>query len=100
MVATTTTKVTFTLDDLSLQRLQDAAGQLAVSKSEIVREAIMEFYERLGQLSNRQRSAMLRAFDELVPAIPARSAEDVDRELAEVREARKADGRRTPTDRK
>jgi len=33
-----TTKVTFTLDRISIDRLQDAAERLSVSKSEIVRE--------------------------------------------------------------
>jgi hypothetical protein len=89
-----TTKVTFTLDRVSIDRLQDAAERLAVAKSEIVREAIMEFHERLGRLSDRERSKMLTAFDELVPRIPERSAAAVDRELAEVRRARKASGRR------
>jgi Ribbon-helix-helix protein, copG family len=94
-----TTKVTFTLDRVSIERLQDAADRLAVAKSEIVREAIMEFYDRLGRLSDRERSAMLRTFDELVPKIGPRSAAAVDRELAEVRQTRKAGGRRTPSDR-
>jgi len=95
-----TTKVTFTLDRLSIQRLQDAADQLAVAKSEIVREAIMEFYDRLGRLSDRERSAMLRTFDEMVPAIGRRSAGAVDRELKELRRARKTGGRRTLSDQK
>ena len=89
------TKVTFTLDRISIEKLHDAADQLAVPKSEIVREAIMEFHDRLGRLSERERSAMLRTFDELVPRIPRRSAAAVDRELADVRQARKTGGRRT-----
>ena len=91
-----TIKVTFTLDPLTIQRLQDAADRLAIPKSEIVREAIMEFHDRLGRLSERERLAMLRAFDELVPKIPSRSGAGVDRELAEVRQARRSSGRRTP----
>ncbi|SRR5579875_1427096 len=92
-----TTKVTFTLDQISLQRLQDAADQLSVAKSEIVREAIMEFHDRLGRLSERERAAMLRTFDEMLPRIAPRSTAAVDRELAQVRRARKAGGRRTPS---
>ena len=89
-------KVTFTLDQPVIQKLQDAADQLAIPKSEVVREAIAEFYDRLGRLSDSQRSAMLRTFDEVVPRIPGRSAAAVDRELAGVRQSRKAGGRRTP----
>ncbi len=77
-----------------MDRLQDAAERLAMAKSEVVREAIMEFHDRIGRLSDRERSKMLKAFDELVPRIPKRSAAEVDAELAEVRRARKAAGRR------
>ena len=95
-----TTKVTFTLDRISIQRLQDAADRLDVAKSEVVREAIMEFYDRLGRLSDRERSAMLRTFDDVVTRIPARSEVAVKREIAEVGRARKAGGRRTSSLRK
>jgi hypothetical protein len=90
-----TTKVTFTLDDVAVSRLQEAAARLALPKSEIIREAILEFYERMGRLSERERLGMLRAFDQFVPKIPARPARDVDRELAELHKARRTGGRRT-----
>jgi hypothetical protein len=89
-----TIKVTFTLDRIAIDRLQDAADRLAVPKSAIVRDAIVEFHDRIGKLSDRERSKMLMAFDELVPRIPERGAAAVDEELAEVRRARKAGGRR------
>jgi hypothetical protein len=92
-----TTKVTFTLDPVTVRKLQDAANRLAIPKSDIVREAITEFHDRLGRLSERERRGMLRALDELVPKIPTRRAAVVDRELAEVRQARKSGGRRTPS---
>ena len=90
-----TSKVTFTLDDATVNRLQQASARLAMPKSKIIREAILEFYDRIGRLSEHERIGMLRAFDELVPKIPVRSATEVDRELAEVRKARKMGGRRT-----
>ena len=89
-----TTKVTFTLDRISIDRLQDAAERLSVPKSEIVREAIREFHARIGRLSEKERSRMLSAFDELVPRIPERSAAAVDEELAEIRLVRKTGERR------
>src|SRR3954465_10637586 len=88
-------KVTFTLDESTVSRLQDASERLAKPKSEIVREAILEFYDRIGRLSERERLGMLRAFDELVPKIPSRSAAELDHELSAVRKARKRGGRRT-----
>ena len=89
------TKVTFTLDEATIQRLQDASHRLALPKSEVVREAIAEFHERIGRLSERERIRMLRAFDELVPRIPSRSTAELESELAAVREARRTGGRRS-----
>jgi hypothetical protein len=62
-----TTKVSFTLDQVAMEKLQDAATRLALPKSEIVRKAILEFHDRLGRLTETERFVMLRAFDELVP---------------------------------
>jgi hypothetical protein len=87
------TKVTFTLDEPTVSRLQDAADRLALPKSQVVREAILDFYDRLGKLSERERLGKLHAFDKLILDIPSRPAEDVDRELSEIRHARRAGGR-------
>jgi predicted DNA-binding protein len=88
-------KVTFTLDQSTLGRLQDASARLARPKSEVVREAILDYYERIGRLSERERLDMLRRFDETVPKIPSRSPAQVGRELAELRQARRLGGRRS-----
>lgn len=88
-----TTKVTFTLDDLSLARLNDSAARLSMPKSEVVREAIMEFHERIGRLSERERATLLRAFDSLVPKIPERALAEVDQEIEDLRLSRRDGGR-------
>lgn len=90
-----TLKVTFTLDSGTVERLDVAADRLGMPKSQIVRDAVAEFYERLGRLSDRERMALLRTFDDVVPRIATRKAEDVDAELAELRQARQSGGRRT-----
>jgi hypothetical protein len=87
------TKVTFTVDDATIARLQDAAVRLALPKSEVVREAIHEFHDRIGRLSERERVRMLRIFDEVVPQIPSRDVREVDRELKALRQARRSGGR-------
>lgn len=87
------TKVTFTLDQATVSRLHDAAERLALPRSQVVRKAILDFYERLGKLSERERLSKLRAFDKLILDIPSRPAEDVDRELSEIRHARRVGGR-------
>jgi predicted transcriptional regulator len=88
-----TIKVTFTLDDDTIARLRATAERLAIPKSEVVREAIRDFSDRAGRLSERQRRRLIEAFDRLVPKIPARPLRDVERELAELRRSRRAGGR-------
>ena len=88
------TKVTFTLDPATIARLQDSGSRRSMPKSEVVREAIHDFHERIGQLSERDRLRMLRTFDEMVPRIPSRSLRTVTNELSAIRRARKAGGRK------
>lgn len=88
-------KATFTLDPQTAGRLAQMADQLQRSKSEIVREAVLDYGERIDRLSERERARMLVAFDELVPRIPARPQAAVDAELADLRGARERGGRRS-----
>jgi ribbon-helix-helix CopG family protein len=90
-----TVKVTFTLDERTIARLNEAAGQLAKPKSEVVREAIQDFHDRLGRLSERERIRKLQLFDHWVPKIPFRAPEETDRELRELRRARRGGGRKS-----
>ena len=90
-----TVKVTFTLDEATVARLGDAAERLAKPKSEVVREAIQDFHERIGRLSERERLRLLQVFDELVPRIPSRPAAAVEKELKEIRRSRRGGGRRS-----
>jgi hypothetical protein len=90
-----TTKVTFTLDEDTITRLRATAERLALPKSEVVREAIRDFSDRAGCLSERERRRLLEAFDRLVPAIPSRPLRDVERELTDLRRARRVGGRRS-----
>ena len=89
------TKVTFTLDSNTIRLLQDAATRLDLPKSEIVREAVADFHERIGRLSERERRQLLGAFDDLVPRIPRRPLAQVRNELGEIRRSRRAGGRRS-----
>ena len=90
-----TTKVTFTLDHATVGRLRRAAERLSKSRSEIVREAIRDYSERIGKLSEQERLRMLDVFDEVVARIPSRPLAEVERELKEVRSARRGGGRRS-----
>jgi len=87
-------KMTFTLDDETVARLRQSAERLAKPQSAIVREAIVDYADRVGRLSERERVRFLEVFDELVPKIPRRPAAEVDAELREIRAARRNGGRR------
>ncbi|MDA2939132.1 ribbon-helix-helix protein, CopG family [Acidobacteria bacterium AH-259-A15] len=89
-------KLTVTLDDDTVRRLRQTAECLGKPKSHIVREAIHDYSERIGRLSERERLRLLKAFDELVPAIPERPVSEVQKELREIRRARRGGGRRSP----
>ena len=91
-------KATFTFDEATIRRLGDAATRLSRPKSEIVRDATNEYHSRLDRLTDAERDRMLDALDTLLPAVPLRSREEVDRELREIRAARRGGGRRTPND--
>ncbi len=88
-----TVKVTFSLDETTVERLAAAASVLRKPKSEVVREAILDYAERMGRLNGEERLRMLAVFDEVVPAIPPGPADAVDAELAELWESRRTGGR-------
>jgi hypothetical protein len=87
-------KVTFTLDDETVAKLRQSAARLEKPQSEVVREAIAEYAERVGRLSERERRHLVGVFDRFMQPVPQRPAAAVDAELKEVRAARRAGGRR------
>ena len=84
------TKVTFTLDAETVARLRRTAARLSRPQSQVVREAIRDYDERSGKLSEEERRRLLEAFDRLVPAIRPRPAREVEAELREIRASRRA----------
>lgn len=91
-------KMTFSLDETTARSLEQAAERLGKPKSEVVREAIRDYSLRVDRLSEAERLRMLQALDQLMPLVPPRSDEEVDRELKEIRAARRGGGRRTGRD--
>ncbi len=89
-------KVTFTLDEQTIRRLQDAAERVKKPKSEVVREAIADYHQRIGKLSEAERLRLLKIMEEIMARPTTGSQEDVDREIAEIRELRRHGGRRHP----
>ncbi len=87
--------MTFTLDDETVRRLRTAAERLRMPQSRVVREAVAEYAQRIGRLSDGERAELLRTFDRLVPLLPSRPAVRVDAEIRQLRADRRRGGRRT-----
>lgn len=87
-------KVTFTLDDATVRKINVAAERLGKAKSEVVREAVADYHERIGKLSEPERRRMLAALDRLADQPPTRPEPEVRREIDAVRDARRGGGRR------
>lgn len=86
-------KVTFTLDEATIDRLADTARRLAKPKSEVVREAIRDYHSRSDRLSEAERQRLLRKLDEMMSRPATRTQREVTQELAEIRRARRQGGR-------
>jgi hypothetical protein len=89
-------KVTFSLDEVTVDRLKTTSARLGIPQSRVVREAVADYAARAGRLSEAERRDMLRAIDRLLPQVPARPDRDTDRELRAIRAARRGGGRRHP----
>ena len=88
-------KVTFTLDDETVEQIRHAAARQRKPQSQIVREAVAEYAARGDRLSERERLELLGVLDKLASARPTRSVRAVDAELRELRAARRQGGRRS-----
>ena len=86
-------KVTFTLDDDTVAYLGRTAERMGLPKSQVVREAIRLYGEQAGRLSGEERDRMLSVFDDVTEAVPTRPRSEVERELADIRAARRGGGR-------
>jgi predicted transcriptional regulator len=87
-------KVTFTLDDQTVERLRRTASRLAKPQSYVVREAVREYELRSTKLSDEERERMLAIVDRMVQEPPTRTAAEVDVELGAIRASRRRWGRR------
>jgi predicted transcriptional regulator len=86
-------KVTFSLDDETVERLRRTASRLAKPQSYVVREAIREYERRSAKLSDEERARMLAIVDRMVQEPPTRTAAEVDAELGAIRASRRRWGR-------
>src|SRR5262245_4244383 len=87
-------KVTFTLDEATVDQLRRTAARVRKPQSQVVREAIGEDAARADRLRDAERQRMLAALDRAIGRPPSRPAAEVDAELRAIRAARSRWGRR------
>ncbi|MEO6223728.1 MAG: ribbon-helix-helix protein, CopG family [Vicinamibacterales bacterium] len=86
-------KVTFSLDEETVEQLRRTANRLGRAQSQVVREAVADYASRTDRLTERERLRLLGVLDRLQGMTPTRSGKSVDAELATIREARRTGGR-------
>jgi hypothetical protein len=93
-----TVKMTFTLDQRTVERIDTTARRLGIPKSGVIREAVAEYASRAGRLSETERLRLLKTLDDIMARRPTRPQREVERELAALRQAREHSGRRSPSE--
>ena len=87
-------RATFSLDEATIAEIKRTAERLKKPQSHVIREAVADYAARTDRLSERERRRVLSVLEHLRSARPTRSEESVDKELAEIRAARRGGGRR------
>jgi Ribbon-helix-helix protein, copG family len=82
-------KVTFTLDDETVNRIRRLAARLGRPQSQIVRESIREYEARSDKLGEEERQRLLAIMERIMKAPPTRPQAAVDAERREIRAARR-----------
>jgi predicted DNA-binding protein len=82
-------KLTFSLDDQTVEALRKAAERTRKPQSLIVREAIAEYTSREERLSDSERARLIGVLRRIGTRPATRSQADVDRELQEIRRSRR-----------
>jgi predicted DNA-binding protein len=83
-------KVTFSLDDETVETLRKTAQRTRKPQSLVVREAIAQYATREDLLSDADRERMLAVLRRMRQRPPTRPPSEVDRELQEIRRSRRS----------
>ena len=86
-------KLTFSVDEQTARTLRQTSERLKKPQSMIVREAVAEYAARTGRLTEAERRRMLKTIDEMMKRPPSRTQAEMEREIAEIRRARRHGGR-------
>jgi len=82
-------KVTFSLDDQTVRTLRRIAERKRKAQSLVVREAIAEYSSRDDRLPEDERARRLEVLRDLASQPPTATRARVDRELTDLRRARR-----------
>jgi hypothetical protein len=88
-------KVTFSLDDETMDRIRRTAARLGKPQSHVVREAVADYAMRADRLSERERLHLLGVLADLKRVPPSRTPRAVNEEIRAGRRARRQGGRRS-----
>jgi hypothetical protein len=87
-------KVTYALDDETVQLIRTLADRQQKPQSHVVRDAVALYAVEGAKLDEHERARKLRLLDALKTQPATRSAAQVDAELAAIRSARRTGWRR------
>jgi len=90
-------KVTFTLDDATVDLIRSIAERKKRPQSQVLREAVAVYGAQEAKLDEAERLRRLRVLEDLMAQPPTRPKGEADREIREIRRARRV-GWRRPTD--
>jgi len=65
-------KVTFSVDEATVETLKRTAARLRKPQSMVVREAVADYAARAGRLTETERHTLLKAMDRLMKQPPTR----------------------------
>ena len=82
-------KLTFSLDEATVEKLRKTAVRLRKPQSMVVREAIARYAAEEDKLSDEERERILKAIDRIMQLPPSGSHEDAEREIREIRRSRR-----------
>ena len=86
-------KVTFTLDEATVKTLAETAARRRIPKSQAIREAIADYSGKETRMSDAERERKLAVIRSIMASPPTRPQAEVEKELAELRRARRHGGR-------
>lgn len=91
-------KVTFSLDQETVRSLRQLSERMKRPKSAVLRDAIREYCEREDHVSEAERVSRVAALQQFLAENPPRDEAETQKELDEIRAARRGGGRLHRTD--